>query len=389
MQKSVHHIGPFLTSVPVHADQAFNRSAEKHMLDTLAKVAEVKACRFQAECIGPDCVELVHVLSEDLEAVQYTMTSPASRFAACSCPVAVQHKPCKHQVAWLLALAPPECQDEAERLVLRGLGTLLGFAGRCSMENIGNLSDALKELSTCDQAGAPLLEPNVPLHAVQNSSEAENTLGTAHAIVAPRLLGPVALQNHRRELRTLLEESLSALERADPGIQHTLALQQKGFFVRARDVSLIAASTAQELKENFASAAEITYKRHKSALEQPRVVKRKARADATDTDEGCKQQDFAGKPRQSDSFQISKPLKGRSAKQASKRMQQVQGPNQETQQPHPVIAEQQLRLLPVQQAIATPRATAAATAVSANSAFSSRSCGPPHCISPATGPKAH
>jgi hypothetical protein len=47
-------------------------------------------------------------------------------------------------------------------------------------------------------------------------------------------------------------------------------------------MSLIAASTAQELKENFACAAEITHKRHKSALEQPRVVKE--HADATSTD---------------------------------------------------------------------------------------------------------
>jgi hypothetical protein len=174
----------------------------------------------------------------------------------------------------------------------------------------------------------------------------DNTPGTAHAIAAPRLLGPVALQNHWRELSALLDECLYALERADPGMLHTLALHQKGLRVRARDVSLIAASKAQELNKDFASAAGITYKWHKSVLEQPRVVKRKARADATGTDKACEQQDFVAKPRQSDSFQSSKSLKGRSSKQASKRVQQVEGPNQELQQAHPVVAEQQLRLLP-------------------------------------------
>jgi hypothetical protein len=37
--------------------------------------------------------------------------------------------------------------------------------------------------------------------------------------------------------------------------------------VRARDVSISVASTAHEVRENVASAADITYKWHKSALE--------------------------------------------------------------------------------------------------------------------------
>jgi hypothetical protein len=49
-----------------------------------------------------DGVDAVHVLSKDLMAVQYALTDPATRFAACTCPVATQHKACKHQVAWLL-----------------------------------------------------------------------------------------------------------------------------------------------------------------------------------------------------------------------------------------------------------------------------------------------
>jgi hypothetical protein len=91
-------------------------------------------------------------------------------FQQASCLLAVQHKPCKHQVAWLLALAPPEGQDKAERLVLHGLGTLLCFAGGCSMEDITDLSDGLKKLSVDDQAGAPFPRLIVPQHRVARCS---------------------------------------------------------------------------------------------------------------------------------------------------------------------------------------------------------------------------
>jgi hypothetical protein len=39
MLKNVHHIGLPISRVPVHADQASNKSAEKHTLETLAKMA--------------------------------------------------------------------------------------------------------------------------------------------------------------------------------------------------------------------------------------------------------------------------------------------------------------------------------------------------------------
>jgi hypothetical protein len=59
MLKNVHHIGLPISRVPVHAEQVLNKPAEKHMLETLAKVAEAKACHFQAAGPGPDCVELL------------------------------------------------------------------------------------------------------------------------------------------------------------------------------------------------------------------------------------------------------------------------------------------------------------------------------------------
>jgi hypothetical protein len=130
----------------MHADQAFNNAAEKDMLET-KRAVQFDERRFKLMCrSNADGVDAVHVLSKDLTAVQCVLTDPATRFAACSCPVATQHKACKHQVAWLLSLAPAEGKAEAEHLVLSRLGTLLGFEGGCTMESISDLSVALKNL---------------------------------------------------------------------------------------------------------------------------------------------------------------------------------------------------------------------------------------------------
>jgi hypothetical protein len=168
---------------------------------------------------------------------------------------------------------------------------------------------------------------------------------------APCLLGPLALQNHRQELHALLEECFGALDKADASMQHSLALQQKALLVRARDVSVSAASTAHELRENFASAADITYKRHKSALELP-PCNAKARA----TKQPCQaplQKDFA-KVRRDDSQHVSKAFRGgRSAKQAAEHVQQCMStalhntcaPQQQQQQPLHPLSLQQVPLL--------------------------------------------
>jgi hypothetical protein len=117
------------------------------MLHTIKQAVPFDKRRFELVCLSDaDGTEAVHVLSEDLTAVQYVLKDPANRFAACSCPVATQHRPCKHQVAWLLSLAPAERETVAERLVLSRLGMRLGFTGCCSMESIYDLSVALKNL---------------------------------------------------------------------------------------------------------------------------------------------------------------------------------------------------------------------------------------------------
>jgi hypothetical protein len=135
------------------------------------------------------------------------------------------------------------------------------------MESISDLSVALKNL----RPAAPDLPVSEPAAAPGTASEYEEGSGVAPGSedrwCRPCLLGPLALNNHRWELQTLLEECLGALDKADPSMQHSLALQQRALLVRARDVSVSAASTAHEVREKVASAANITNKRHKSVLE--------------------------------------------------------------------------------------------------------------------------
>jgi hypothetical protein len=301
-----------------------------------------------------DGTDAVHVLSEDLTAVRYVLTDPASRFAACSFPVAMQQKPCKHQVTWLLSLAPAGRTADAERLILSRLGTLLGFAGGCSMDCILTLSVALKNLLPVAlelQVSEP--SPVAAAGAVEadhiemfDVAPGSNDTGVP-ALPAPRLLGPLALQNHWQELHALLEEEcLGALDKAAASMQHSLALQQKALLVRARDASVSAASTAHELRENFASAADITYKRHKCGLELP-----PRNAKSPTTKQPCQaplQKDFA-KVRRDDSQHVSKAFRGgRSAKQAAEHVQQCMSTAlhntcawQQQQQPlHPLSLQQ-------------------------------------------------
>jgi hypothetical protein len=323
----------------LHADQAFNNAAEKHMLETIKRAVPLDERRFKLVCpSNADGVDAVHVLSKDLTAVQYVLTDPATRFATCSCPVATQHKACKHQVAWLLSLAPADRKTDAERLVLSCLGTLLGFAGGCTMESIADLSVALKSLRPM----APDLPVREPQPAAAAAAAAECNEGSDGAPGSddrgcqPRLLGPLALNNHRWELHRLLEECLGALDKADPSMQHSLALQQKALPVR--DVSVSVASTAHELRENFATAADITYKRHKSALEHQCQSKRTRTA--KHSDQAPLQKKIAN-VRRDESLLVSKAFRGgRSAKQAAEHIQQCMntacqkaGAQQHQQQP--------------------------------------------------------
>jgi hypothetical protein len=70
------------------------------------------------------------------------------------------------------------------------------------------------------------------------------------ALPAPRLLGPLAWQNHRWEVHALVEECLGAPNKADPSMQRSLALQQKALLVRPRDIAISVASTAHEARHS-------------------------------------------------------------------------------------------------------------------------------------------
>jgi hypothetical protein len=105
-------------------------------------------------------LERVNVLQAGFQTKAYTIFPPASRYAACTCATAMQRIICKHQVAWLVALAPLVHRADVECLSVLMLGTRLGFTGGASMEDNSSLTHALHDpsLSTASIAssGIPL-----------------------------------------------------------------------------------------------------------------------------------------------------------------------------------------------------------------------------------------
>jgi hypothetical protein len=73
---------------------------------------------------------------------------PASTYACCTCPEAIQRKPCKHHIAWLFSQSPDIRQPEAVRMGVQMLGTHLAFASGCIMVDTSscNLFHALLDL---------------------------------------------------------------------------------------------------------------------------------------------------------------------------------------------------------------------------------------------------
>jgi hypothetical protein len=171
---------------------------------------------------------------------------------------------------------------QGARLILTGLGTLLGFAGGCSMESTFTLSVACSWKNLLPVAPELLVSEPPPVAAAGalaldhveyfDVAPGSNDTGVP-ALPAPCLLGPLALLNHRWEVHALVEECLGALGKADPSMQHSFDCSRR-LCLCARDITVSAASTAHEVRESFASAADITYKRHKRKLKlQHRNVK--------------------------------------------------------------------------------------------------------------------
>jgi hypothetical protein len=132
-------------------------------------------------------------------------------------------------------------------------------------------------------------------------------------------------------------------------MQHSLALQQKALLVRAQDFSVLAAGTAHEVRENFAPAADVTNKRHKSALQHPA---RRVKSRATKLPgQALVQQDIAN-VRQDESLLVSRAIRGGwSAKQAAEHVQQCMNTaRQNTRAPGPItLREEPLQRSPFQQ----------------------------------------
>jgi hypothetical protein len=127
-------------------EAARNKAAEKCMTEVVKKAAAVDMRRFVAQgglLSNGEGGEHVDVLQTDLQSKAYTMCGPSIKYAACTCATGMHRTTCKHQVAWLVALAPAEHRPAAERLCVQMLGTRLGFTGRANMEDISSLTAAL------------------------------------------------------------------------------------------------------------------------------------------------------------------------------------------------------------------------------------------------------
>jgi hypothetical protein len=114
-----------------------NKAAECRMLEVIEEAAAVDTRCFVSDAgqhSNDEHVERVDVLQAGFQKKAYTMCAPASRYAACTCATAMQRIICKHQVAWLVELAPLDRRAEAERLCVRMLGTRLHYRNRVGMD---------------------------------------------------------------------------------------------------------------------------------------------------------------------------------------------------------------------------------------------------------------
>jgi hypothetical protein len=92
---------------------------------------------------------------------------------------------------------------------------------------------------------------------------------------APVGMGAVALHKHEAEMQRMLDEALQALRRADPGNQRALATKQKSALVCQLQVSKVAESKVHVDHTNFATSEQVSFKRHRSALEKQLPARRR------------------------------------------------------------------------------------------------------------------
>jgi hypothetical protein len=207
----------------VFAAGSRNDKAEKIVLAAIRAAASLDKSRLKAadELAEPASVAVMG--TDGLQA--YVMTRPASTYACCTCPEAIQRKPCKHHIAWLLAQAPDNRQPEAVRMVVQMLGTRLGFAGGCAMEDTSNLFHALQDLHGWSCA-TMVARPDMP----DNHAPAQEIVpvNAERAVPSnPPPPGAVAMQNHMSEMLQMVNAQLEQIAQADPCKQRDLMTMQK------------------------------------------------------------------------------------------------------------------------------------------------------------------
>lgn len=160
---------------------------------------------------------------------------------------------CKHQVAWLLH--EYASGDDAARLIIRMLGTRLGFAGGCTMEDISDLTIALLQLC---------MQPNATA-AVQPDSTAQAS-EAAEASTATEYPGQRAMDNLGCRVRAEVEKQLALL--------HHVAPERRRVFMQAHvsgimQLTRLLESAAGKPFEEYGnlSATNVSFKRHRHPLE--------------------------------------------------------------------------------------------------------------------------
>jgi hypothetical protein len=144
------------------------------------------------------------------------------------------------------------------------LGTRLHrrrFTDGATMEDISSLTHALHDLAlrtvSITSSGIPLAAA-LPMPPPAGPPAVSPDALPAFWHAAP--LKPVALQNHKREMQQILQESLQMLEHADGAKQRSLMLQQNSALARILEIAMLAAESVHELHLNLV-ADEVTFRR--------------------------------------------------------------------------------------------------------------------------------
>jgi hypothetical protein len=271
--------------------------------------------------------DVVYVLNGCKDGVAYTMHKPASTYAACTCNMGKQGSVCSHQVAWLLDRHP--YGDSAERLIVKMLGTRLGFVGGCSMEDIEDLSWELSMLRLkvmCPSPTAARADANgegdgtPAVEEPAGLTQDENVQSQSAPAPRPTPPGERAHQNFLGRMESLLHQQLAGVREAPPERQRDLMVR-----LETAQLSLLqdiqAAAKPRERPQpcgTFCVTGDGHFLRRRSCVEGPR----KGHKGAANPAAKWPRQDFVNTRVRDSSSCISKALReGRGAMQDAKHVQ--------------------------------------------------------------------